>query len=117
MKYADWRYLATICTVLGVILLIGGVIVNLYSQTSYFRGTSIGTTYPYRGYTIPFIVFGIILLVIGVASFARAGEERKLEVERPKPVSVSLKKCPKCGMKFSLEYEYCPTCGAKLQSA
>ena len=117
MKYADWRYLASICTVLGVILLIGGVIAYAYGETVYLLGYPIGTTYPYRDYAIPLIIFGVVLLVIGIASFGRAEEERKLEVETPKPVSVSLKKCPQCGMKFSLEYEYCPTCGIKLESA
>ena len=51
------------------------------------------------------------------AQVGRAEEERKLEVEISKPVSVSLKKCPQCGRKFPLEYEYCPSCGVKLVSA
>lgn len=93
MKYADWRYIASICTALGVILLIGGVIAYAYSETLYLLGYPIGTTYPYRDYAIPLIIFGIVLLVIGVASFGRAKEERKLEVEIPKPSSAPLKKC------------------------
>jgi hypothetical protein len=115
MKYADWKYLASICTVLGVLLLLGGIIAYAYGENVSFLGYTIGTIYPYRDYAIPLIIFSVVLLVIGVASFGRAEEERKLEMQ--KPVSVSLKKCPQCGMKFSLEYEHCPSCGVKLESA
>ena len=114
MKYADWKYLATICTILGSLLLIGGFIAYAYSETLYILGLPYETTYPYRDYAIPLIIFGVVLLVIGVVTFARAEEERKREM--PKPVSASLKKCPKCGMKFSPEYERCPACGVKLES-
>jgi hypothetical protein len=39
------------------------------------------------------------------------------EVEIPKPVSISLKKCPQCGIRFSQEYDYCSSCGTKLEPA
>lgn len=72
MKYADWRYLATICTVLGVILLIGGVITYVYSETWFYL-----IYHPYRDYAIPLFIFGVVLLIIGVTSFGRAEEEKK----------------------------------------
>lgn len=54
-------------------------------------------------------VIGLIALIVGAASkgepssFARA------------PAIASLKKCPKCGIKFSSEYELCPNCKEKLE--
>jgi len=41
-------------------------------------------------------------------------KEREYETEVG-PVSASLKKCPKCGVTFSIEYAYCPSCGVKLE--
>jgi len=102
MKHFDWRTLASICVFLGVISLIGSIV-------AWFC--------PYRSYALLLLYVGVSLLVVGVVSFSKAKEERKHEAEVAKSTSVALKKCPICGTRFSLEYEYCPSCGVKLESA
>jgi len=102
MKHFDWQTLASICIFLGVISLIGSIV-------AWFR--------PYRSYALLLLYVGVSLLVVGVVSFSKAKEERKHEAEVAKSTSVALKKCPICGTRFSLEYEYCPSCGVKLESA
>lgn len=109
MKYEDWKYFAWICTVLGVLLLIGGGIAYSYEETVYWLGYPIGTTYPYRDYSVPLFIFGVVLFIIGVASFGRAQEERKLEI--PKPVT---RFCPQCGKALSPDVKFCPHCGKEL---
>lgn len=112
MKYADWRYLASICAFLGALLLIGGIIAYAYNEPIYLFGQIYGYIHRYRDYAVPLIIFGVVLLVVGAASYGRAEEERKLELPEPK---VSLKKCPKCGIKFSEERDFCSRCGEKLE--
>ena len=102
MKHFDWRTLVSICIFLGVISLIGSIV-------AWFC--------PYRSYASPLLIVGVSLLVVGVVSFSKAKEERKHEAEVAKSTSVALKKCPICGTRFSLEYEYCPSCGVNLETA
>jgi len=76
LKYANWKYLASIFTILGIFLLVGGVIAYAYNEPVYLLGYQFGTKYPYRDYAIPLIILGVVLLVIGVATYSRAEEER-----------------------------------------
>lgn len=89
-EYKGWKYLALICSVLGVLLLFGGGFAHEFSETVYIPGAIPIITHPYRDHTYSLILFGLVLLVIGVLSFGRADEQKKLEVEMPKPVSVSV---------------------------
>jgi hypothetical protein len=64
----------------------------------------------------------MVLEVDGVYEWINAIRSMHAQVVRaeeegiPKPVSISLKKCPQCGTKFSQEYQYCTSCGTKLEA-
>jgi hypothetical protein len=88
LKYVDWKYLASISSILGFFLLFGGVIAYVYSEQGYnIFGYPIAIRYPYRGYAIPLLILGFSLSVIGLASFVRAEEERKIEIGTPETVA------------------------------
>jgi len=77
MKYEDWKYLGTICTVLGGLLLLGGAIAYIFPKTYSFWGLQ-WAEYPYRDYAIPLFIFGVILLVIGIVTLDRAEKEKNV---------------------------------------
>jgi len=54
----------TVCCVVGVIFLIGGL--YAYHYTTYPYGFYWGEVHPYRVYGVPFIICGIALLIAGV---------------------------------------------------
>lgn len=109
MKAEDWKMIGYLGIVLGFLFFaIGGWI---WLNVEGYMGWVGWLKYlEYRNYPITLFTLGIVFLIVGFTFIWRATEERK-------QVPVRLKKCPKCGMKFSAEYEYCPMCRAKLELA
>jgi len=58
---------ATVCCMVGIVLLVGGFWMNNYGTYPY--GIYWGKVYPYRIYSVPFVVCGIALLVAGVVVY------------------------------------------------
>jgi len=80
MKAADWRMFAYIGIGLGFLFLaIGGWI---WLNVEGFMGwTAIWQYFEYRGYTLPLIIGGVVLLVVGLAFSWRAGEETRISAK------------------------------------
>jgi len=119
MRLEDYRFYAKLCLGFGIFFIIIGIVLPIVTayQVRYLWGI-----FPPE-WRFPYLAHGIVLFSIGIALIlanvilSREYRIRKQKAEVAKPVSVSINKCPQCGMKFSVEYEYCPTCGVKLESA
>ena len=66
MKYEDWKRLATVCSVLSGLLLLGAYVAYMFPKTYEFYAYSI-TKYPYRGYAIPLFALAVVFIVIGIS--------------------------------------------------
>lgn len=75
MKYEDWKHLATVCSVLGGLLLLGAYVTYMFPKTYRFYEYSI-TKYPYRDYTIPLFAFAVVFLVIGIVTLVEQKKKR-----------------------------------------
>ena len=67
----------TVCCVVGFVLFIGGVWAYQYVTYPYFPYGS--EVYPYRIYSVPFVICGIALLVSGVMVYL-GGSNVKVDV-------------------------------------
>ena len=76
MKPADWKMMGLIGVILGFIFLIGGAWIWLNVE-GYMGWMASSDYWKYRGYSIPLLIGGFSLLVIGFAFFWRAGEEER----------------------------------------
>jgi len=70
MKTEDWKLIAYIGLILGIVFLVGAFIT---AQPHWASG--IGTYYPYKDYAPPLAIAGIALLVIGMSFMWRAAQE------------------------------------------
>lgn len=70
MKKADYQLIAAIATVLAVIFWIAAI------WTHYYREMIGEFRYPLQQYTPNYVMVGIVFLVIGIAFFLRAIQEK-----------------------------------------
>jgi len=110
MRAADWKVIASISIILGIILFIGGIFAYFYAERTWI-GWYI---YPYRDLTVPLIIAGIVLFVIGLVCNQRAEYEKRLEIESER-IRSTMKFCPQCGHSLPKDSKYCPNCGKKLE--
>jgi len=113
MRSADWKIIGSFGTILGVLLLIGGLFAYFYEEQRW-----IFVVAPYRDVAAPLVIAGVVLLVVGYVSNVRAREEMKIEAlpKLPQPVappSVPKRFCMNCGTELSPSAKYCPSCGQK----
>jgi len=115
MRSADWKVIGSLGIILGILLLLGGLFAYFYTEIRWFFVIA-----PYRDMAAPLIIVGVILLVVGFVSNARAQEEQKIEAipKTPSPIptpSVQKRFCANCGTELSAGVKYCPNCGQKSQ--
>lgn len=84
MRHRDWRRLALISFVVGLVFLVSGLVTWLYKETVKVAWISF-ETYPYRDYTVPLLILAIVAIVVGFLSFTFAAEERIREARAEKP--------------------------------
>jgi hypothetical protein len=114
--------LGSVGVVLGLIFLAGGAWIWLNVE-GYMGLRGWLQYYEYSGYSMPLLIVGVFLFVVGFAFFSRAGthEEKKLEViPKPPPELVALPSptkrfCTNCGTELSPNAKYCPSCGQKKE--
>jgi hypothetical protein len=123
MSKDDWRTVGYIGVALSIIFLIGGFITYYYAQSIYVVGYYAGTDYPYRNYSVGFLVSGFAIAVIGGGALWRAGiEARKsayiTEPSTPSPPEVTQsaprKYCRYCGADIRSDAVFCEKCGKRL---
>jgi len=116
VRSADWKLIGSFGTILGVLLLIGGLFAYFYEEQRW-----IFVVAPYRDMAAPLVIAGIVLLVVGYVSNARAREEKLRETltkppQPPVPSSVTKRFCTNCGTELAANTKYCPSCGQKTEA-
>ena len=106
MRYSDWKMISSIGLILGFLLLIGGILAYVY-----YEERLIWVVYPFRDYSAPLVISGVVLLVVGYVAGERGKEERRIAEERP---VVGVVYCSSCGTRNVQDAVYCKRCGKKL---
>jgi hypothetical protein len=70
MKRADFLMIGIILTVLGACFSIAGAATLNYSEVHWLGSTS-EDVYPYRGFSMPILILGIVMLAIGLGILGR----------------------------------------------
>ena len=112
MRYSDWKMIATFGYILGILSLVGAFIAFFYYEESTSLFGSI-VRYPYGDYTIPLLMAGIVLMVIGYVTEQRAKEDIQLVGKQQLIPDIGF--CPNCGTKKDLDAQYCKKCGKKFE--
>jgi uncharacterized membrane protein YidH (DUF202 family) len=79
MRSSHWEYLAFVLIGVGAALLITGSVTFYYSQDS---GR---TNVRYGQYSVPLIIIGACLIILGVLAFLRAKAIGRYEIPLPPP--------------------------------
>jgi hypothetical protein len=108
MHYSDWKMISSIGLILGALSLIGGIFAYVYEEQ-----TRLWVVHPFREYTAPLVIFGVVLLVVGYVAGVRGKEARRLAEERPVAGVVY---CSSCGTRNLQDSVYCKKCGKKLST-
>jgi hypothetical protein len=74
MRPADWKMIGDICLALGIIFLIGGA--WIWGNVTYGSWREQLQYEQYGGYSIPLLIAGVSLLVIGYFCTQRLKEEK-----------------------------------------
>ena len=106
MNLSDWKMLNSILEFSGVISIIAGVGLYFYSETGW-----LGVFYPYRAYSVPLVILGVI--VAGVGYYI--GQRAKQEQTEFQPTFSKAGYCIKCGEKRNPKANYCEKCGNKFE--
>ena len=75
MNKKDWKAVGYIGLILGAFFIIGGFIAYYYLQKIEGVFGYIYILYPYRSYSVPLIIMGIVPLVVGLVSLWRAEQD------------------------------------------
>ncbi len=70
-RYSDWKIISTFGLILGVLSLAGAFVAYFYSQLAGGPGFALYHVHPFRNYSLPLFLFGVVLLVIGFVTGQR----------------------------------------------
>jgi len=108
MEKSDWMLIGYVGTALGILFIVGALFCYSYFEIRSFIITVM--IYPYREYTGPLLISGMVLLVIGLGCLWRAKEAAPLGP----PAGKITKVCTSCGRVVAPDVKFCPYCGKVL---
>ena len=73
MRSSHWQYLGYVLVGLGSGLFISGLVAFIYFQQHP------GISSQYRSITLPLLIIGICIIILGILTFRRARKKRRLE--------------------------------------
>jgi hypothetical protein len=124
LRIDDYRFYGHLCLSFGVILLLIGIALPIFTMKTWW--SYFGTQYslPYLGHGIALAVVGIILIVVSQILYReynfKVAEAKKTTPQIPPPPTPQLQTgsvgyCPYCGATIEKDAVYCRKCGKKLQ--
>lgn len=112
MRYSDYKMVSTFCLVLGGLCIVGALLAYSYVET---YGEAFGLSlhdYPYKEYSVPLFLVGVVLFVLGLVTGQRGKEE--LRMGGCQSIH-NIEYCINCGTKREINAQYCKKCGKKFE--